>query len=123
VTSPTPPSVPPTTASAVIEWLALTKQTSTPEEIAEAEAKVADYVAATNTLVARWCTPDEVTGEWGPEVHLGARMLAGRLYRRRNNPAGVADFGAEGGPVFVQRNDPDIAALLRIGSYTPPRVG
>jgi hypothetical protein len=55
-------------------------------------------------------------------VHLGARMLAGRLYRRRNNPAGMAEFAAEG-PVFIQRNDPDIAMLLRIGAYTPPRVG
>jgi hypothetical protein len=114
VTSPTP-SVPPTSSAAVREWLSLTGEQSVDE------AKVADYVAATNVLIARWCTPDP-DGEWGPDVHLGARMLAGRLYRRRNNPAGLAEYSAEG-PVFVQRNDPDIAMLLRIGSYTPPRVG
>jgi hypothetical protein len=114
VTSPTP-SVPPTSSAAVREWLSLTGEQSVDE------AKVADYVAATNAAVTRWCTPDP-DGEWGPDVHLGARMLAGRLYRRRNNPAGLAEYSAEG-PVFVQRNDPDIAMLLRIGSYTPPRVG
>jgi hypothetical protein len=115
VTTPAPPSVPPTTATAVREWLSLTG------EQAADEAKVTDYVAAANVLVARWCTPD-ADGEWSAAVHLGARMLAGRLYRRRNNPAGLADYAAEG-PVFVQRNDPDIAALLGIGSYTRPRVG
>ena len=113
MTSPTPPSVPPTSASAVAEWLKLTG--------ADAGADVEPYVAAANALVTRWCTPDP-DGEWGPDVHLGARMLAGRLYRRRNNPAGLAEFAAEG-PVFVQRNDPDIAMLLRIGAYTRPRVG
>jgi hypothetical protein len=113
VSSPTP--APPTSATAVREWLQLTGEQSADE------AKVADYVAATNALVSRFCTP-ETDGSWGPDVHLGARMLAGRLYRRRNNPAGMAEFAAEG-PVFIQRNDPDIAMLLRIGAYTPPRVG
>jgi hypothetical protein len=116
VTTPTPPPVvPPTTASAVREWLTLTGEQSADE------AKVAPYVDAANVLVARWCTPGP-DGQWDAGVHLGARMLAGRLYRRRNNPAGLAEYAAEG-PVFVQRNDPDIAALLQIGAHTPPRVG
>jgi hypothetical protein len=103
----------PTSATAVTEWLKLTGET--------AAADVAAYVAAVNVKVAVWHDPDP-DGTWPPDITLGATMLAGRLYRRRNNPAGLADFAAEG-PVFVQRNDPDIAMLLRIGAYTPPRVG
>lgn len=52
----------------------------------------------------------------------GCNMLAGRIYNRRNSPAGVATFGAEGA-VYVSRNDPDVAMLLGIGSYTRPQVG
>jgi hypothetical protein len=50
-------------------------------------------------------------------------MLAGRLYRRRNSPAGVEAFSDLGGAVYVQRNDPDIALLLRTGAYARPMVG
>jgi hypothetical protein len=106
----------PTSATAVVEWLKLTGG-ATDANVAEVEP----YVAAANALVARTCAPDP-DGEYGPDVHLGARMLAGRLYRRRNNPGGLAEFGAEGA-VFIQRNDPDIAMLLRLGAYTRPRVG
>lgn len=52
----------------------------------------------------------------------GCNMLAARIYNRRNSPAGVATFGAEGA-VYVSRNDPDVAMMLAIGSYTRPRVG
>lgn len=114
MTSPTP-ATPPTSAAAVREWLTLTG------DVVADEAKVALYVAAVNVMVTRFAAP-EADGTWGADITLGATMLAGRLYRRRNNPAGVAEFAAEG-PVFVQRNDPDIAQLLRVGSYTPPRVG
>lgn len=59
---------------------------------------------------------------WPPNIKLGGKMLAGRLYRRRNSPAGVESLG-ELGPVYVSRNDPDLAQLLRIGRYERPRVG
>lgn len=52
----------------------------------------------------------------------GCNMLATRIYNRRNSPAGVATFGAEGA-VYVSRNDPDVAMMLAIGAYTRPRVG
>jgi hypothetical protein len=61
-------------------------------------------------------------GTWPPRKALGATMLAVRLYRRRDSPAGVATFGAEGA-AYVTRNDPDVAQLLGIGAYAPPRVG
>lgn len=62
------------------------------------------------------------TGAWADSTHTAALMLAARLYRRRNSPAGVEAF-ANQGAVYVSRYDSDIARLLRIDSYTPPRVG
>lgn len=59
---------------------------------------------------------------WPGDIAEGAMMLAVRLYRRRNSPAGIETFGAEGA-VYVQRHDPDIAMLLDLGTYTGPMVG
>lgn len=59
---------------------------------------------------------------WPGQVPLGATMLAARLSRRWNSPDGVAAFGDQG-PVYVQRNDPDIAQLLQLGDYAKPGVG
>lgn len=59
---------------------------------------------------------------WPATVVLGANMLAARLFRRKDSPSGVVDFGANG-PVYVQRNDPDIALLLQLGDYAKPGVG
>lgn len=60
---------------------------------------------------------------WPANTIHGANMLAGRIYRRRNSPAGVESFSDLGGAVYVQRNDPDVALLLGTGAYTKPRVG
>lgn len=59
---------------------------------------------------------------WPDDVVLGATMLAARLWRRKDSPAGVETVG-ELGPVYVQRNDPDIALLLRLGSYGGAGLG
>jgi anti-sigma factor RsiW len=83
---------------------------------ADVLAKLEATVAAVNALVPRLATTPPEARE------LGATMLAARLYRRRNSPEGVATFAAEGA-VYVQRNDPDVALLLGIGSYAPPVVG
>lgn len=50
---------------------------------------------------------------WPYRYALGARMLAARLWRRRNSPEGVASFTGEG-VIYVRRNDPDIAEQLRL---------
>lgn len=50
---------------------------------------------------------------WPPRYALGARMLAARLWKRRNSPEGVAAFTGEG-VVYVRRTDPDIAEQLRL---------
>lgn len=59
---------------------------------------------------------------WPPYVTLGALMLTTRLWRRKDSPSGVEAF-TDAGAVYVSRTDPDVAQLLRIGSFTPPQVG
>ncbi|MCM3577446.1 hypothetical protein M3686_04765 [Micrococcus luteus] len=66
--------------------------------------------------------PRTEAGDWDARTVQAAIMLTARLYRRRNSPAGVEAF-TEGGATYVSRWDPDVAQLLRIGSYAPPRVG
>lgn len=54
------------------------------------------------------------------EVYQAAVMLAGRVYRRRNSPAGVEMFGDS--VSFVARYDPDIERALQTGAYARPVV-
>lgn len=84
-------------------------------------AEIPAIVDAVSVMVSRWVgipTPDM----WGDDVALGATMLAARLHRRRNSPAGVEAFN-ELGAVYVSRRDPDIAMLLGLGEWMPPKVG
>ncbi len=60
--------------------------------------------------------------EWPDDIIEGSTMLAGRLWRRRDSPAGVVVFG-DAGAVYVQRNDPDVAMLLQLGAWAHPAVG
>lgn len=58
----------------------------------------------------------QITARWGwpttpPEVQMATRLLAARLYKRKDSPQGViasADWGA----VRVSRTDPDVYALI-----------
>ncbi len=59
---------------------------------------------------------------WPDRVIEGAVMLAARLWRRRDTPGGVTVL-ADGGAVYVRRNDPDVALLLELGEHGKPRVG
>lgn len=78
---------------------------------------------AANSMVRTWpCALPAVGGTWPARVVEGTNMLAGRLFRRRESPAGVAGFG-DNGPVYVSRNDPDVAMLLGLGSWSKPQVG
>lgn len=92
------------------------------------DARLVPIVAAVNTLVrdlpvvANIALTDDVVTPFPDPVTQGATMLAARLLRRHNSPDGVATF-AEQGPVYVQRNDPDIAMLLRLGAWASPAVG
>lgn len=84
--------------------------------------EVEPVVAAVNALVATYHEAPAPGEDWEPNIKLGSLMLAARVYRRRNSPAGVESLG-EAGPVYVSRNDPDLSQLLQIGRYAPPRVG
>jgi hypothetical protein len=110
VTEPTP-ATSPTTVGEVAAWL----------QVDEGTDGLAGVVAGVNTLIPRWKGGPPADG-WGDDVRLGAKLLAGRLWRRRNSPAGVEAWGAEGA-VYVQRTDPDVAMLLGLGDWTPPQVG
>lgn len=79
-------------------------------------------VAAVNALVRSWPVGQVEGDDWPANVTRGANMLAARLFRRRNTPSGVEAFG-DLGPVYVMRNDPDVAMLLKLGAYKRPAVG
>lgn len=86
--------------------------------------RITDALTAVNYMVRGWpCSAASSGAEaFTPNVTEGATMLAGRLFRRRESPAGVAAFG-ELGPVYVMRNDPDVAMLLSLGSWARPQIG
>lgn len=87
-------------------------------------------VEAVNDEVRAWrvagrsAAPDTPVEDrlWRAGTALGANMLCQRLYSRRNSADGVVGF-ADGAPVYVQRNDPDIAMLLKLGSWASPGLG
>lgn len=86
-----------------------------------------DIVAAVNAVVrglpvVRRLDATAEPFTWPANVTHGANMLAGRLFRRRNSPTGIEAFGANG-PVYVNRNDPDVAMMLELGDHAKPSVG
>jgi len=89
-------------------------------------AQLDQPVAAVNALIGSWVDPpvdvDGNPADYPANIAVGGAMLAARLYRRRNSPAGVEAMG-DLGPVYVQRNDPDVALLLGLGNHRKPRVG
>lgn len=113
----------PATLAGVAAELSLTSVPSSPSL---RFTQLTEVVAAVNSLVRAMPVAQLADGlpDWtGAErVTLGANRLAARLDQRRNTPLGYEAFG-EGGPVYVSRNDPDIAQLLALGRYAPPMVG
>lgn len=90
------------------------------------DARLSGIVAAVNAKVRRWpCSEVAVNvADWtgSEDVVEGATLLAARLFRRKNSPAGVETFGAEGA-AYVMRMDPDVALLLGLGNHQRPAVG
>ena len=101
------------TPSAVETYLGLTAERDA--------AELGRVVAAVNDLIGEWTGLTDAD-EAGERIKFGALMLAARVFRRRNSPAGVAALG-ERGPVYVSRNDPELAMMLGIGNYRRPVVG
>lgn len=113
----TAPEAPPATSTALVAGH-LGVHATDPEA-----DELAAPVAAVNAWVAHHLADRRTAGGGWPEyIATGATMLAARIYRRRNSPAGVEAFN-EMGPVYVQRNDPEVAQLLGLGRWAPPAVG
>lgn len=77
-----------------------------------------DVVDAVNEIV-RGLPIVQAVDAWPQRVVLGANMLAVRVYERSGTPDGTAQL-TTAGPVYIERYDPDLAQLLRIGAYAKP---
>lgn len=55
-----------------------------------------------------------------PDAYRGGVMLAARLVRRRNSPAGIESFGES--VTYVASYDPDLDRFMRRGRYRMPGV-
>ena len=102
----------------VASWLQL------PDQDATGNAILSEIVESVRAYVGR--IPDKMAADANgilqpadASASLGCKMLAARLYRRRNTPNGVEAF-TDGGAMYVARFDPDIGRML--GLYQP-KVG
>lgn len=115
--------------SQVGTWLGLKPDLMTPAET----SLLAQCSAAVEAHVQR-CRPDQFLVQgvipnnpptliFTPdnEVRTAAVMLAARLYRRRNSPAGVELMGES--IAYASRYDPEIDRALRTGYFSSPLVG
>lgn len=116
------PATGPVTLAAVKAELGYT------DVVAARDARLQVRVDAVNALVRSLpVASDALTygtppPAWPAYVTLGGQMMTTRLWRRKDSPSGVETF-TDQGAVYVSRNDPDVAQLLRIGSYSAPVVG
>lgn len=113
------------TADAVLDAVAAHLTLTTEAE----RAQLIGPVGAVLALMLRWhglsVTPDdddtapaaEELPDWPADLYRGAVMLAARLYRRKQSPDATIAADGEFGPMYVARNDPDIAMLLRFGRW------
>lgn len=108
----------PTTVPKVRAYLSMSEADERDAEL------LTDVVAAINSEVRTWGIAADATDAetWPERIEHGATMLAGRLFRRKGSPAGVESFGSLGA-AYVMRNDPDIAMLLKLGSWQRPGLG
>lgn len=111
------PADPVVTSESVIAWSSLGSNVDEASlaDIVEAVDEFVRGIPAVVVFVSQDPAPDPF--EWPRRYVVGARMLAARLYRRRNSAEGVASFASEG-VLYVRRNDPDIVSLLRLNFET-----
>ena len=84
--------------------LGMTSNASAADDVTLAEVLAAAALFVDERVYAADVDADDVV-----EAKL---LLAGRLYRRRMTPEGVAGFGGDGAVVRVLSRDPDVAELL-----------
>lgn len=94
------------------------------------DTRLGEIVAAVNSLVRTWrCAEDSSAPDtpvedrqWKGATVEGCTLLVARLFRRKNSPAGVEAF-TDLGPVYVRRQDPDVAMYLGLGDWSGPVIG
>lgn len=102
-----------------VKALSYVGNTLTPDD----EERLSRIVAAVNGSIRELPVSDRADGAltWPARIVEGGVMLAGRLFRRKDTPAGVSVMG-DGVAVYVRRNDPDIAFLLELDDHSKPAI-
>lgn len=113
------PDVEPVDADAIKAWLNI-DDTDDDDHLGVVVPAVCAFIRG--LPVAQASNTDPAPDAWPSTIRFGAIMLGARLLRRRGSPEGVATFGDQG-PVYVQRNDPDVALMLKLGAHKRPAVG
>lgn len=112
------------TAPAAPGWLAIEdvkRQLRIDAADTDDDDLIADCCAAAEPEVTR-ARPDAAADPTlVPDAYHGAVMLAARLVRRRNSPAGIESFAES--VTYVASFDPDLDHLLRRNRYRMPGVG
>ena len=125
MTAPRPPAVPAwLQAGDVATWLQLTPNTGQSELLAMCAAAVEPQVQAYRP--DRWVVAEpvppatELVRTYVPdaEVYQAGIMLAAKLYRRRNSPAGIEAFADS--VAYVSRYDPEVERFLRSQNWRRP---
>lgn len=95
------------------------------------DARLEPIVDSVNALVRRWPVSEAAVDEaddadpdrpWPSHIVHGSTMLCARLWRRKDTPGGVEAF-TQLGAAYVMRSDPDVAMLLKLGSWQAPGIG
>lgn len=112
------PVVEPTTTDIVVATYKIKNPT------AEDLSRLDNIVAAVCAYVRGLRVAEKARGlnAWPANIVEGSTMLAGRIWRRKDTPGGVYTVGGDV-PIFVHRQDPDVALLLGLGEYGKPDVG
>lgn len=77
--------------------------------------------AAVEPIVTRARQDSAADPKASPDTYQGAVMLAAKVVRRRNSPAGIETFGDS--VTYVAQYDPEVSLFLRRGSNRMPGVG
>ncbi len=112
------------TAPAPAGWLLLDdvkNQLKIPVEDTTDDALITRAIGATEPIVTRSRPDAAADPAASPDAYQGAVMLAAKIVRRRNSPAGIESFGDS--VTYVASYDPEIALLLRRGNNRMPGVG